>query len=57
MYNTNLSHEQLKAYLRLLTSMDLLTHASKEYVTTQKGQRFLKAYEQLEDTLKGSLVK
>ena len=51
MYGTNLSHAQLKTYLTLLTSRDLLAHKSDRYVTTEKGQRFLEAFAQLNDVL------
>jgi len=52
MYKTNLSHEQVKTYLALLISFDLLAHKSNEYMTTGKGHRFLETYAQLEDVLK-----
>lgn len=51
MYETNLSYEQVKHYLTILTWLDLLAHNSDEYMTTDKGQRFLKAYTQLQDVL------
>jgi len=54
MYGNNLSHEQLKAYLMLLTSQGLLAHNSDKYETTLRGQRFLEAFAQLHDVLDSS---
>ena len=51
MYMNNLSHSQLKGYLSLLTSRNLLAHNSDTYVTTEKGHRFLEAFAQLKDVL------
>lgn len=51
MYGTNLSHAQLKTYLMLLTSRDLLAHNSDRYMTTEKGHRFLEAFTRLSDVL------
>jgi len=51
MYKNNLSHTQLKDYLKLLMSRDLLAHNSDTYVTTEKGHRFLEAFTQLKDVL------
>ena len=51
MYGTNLSHAQLKTYLTLLKSRDLLAHNSDRYVTTEKGQCFLEAFASLNDVL------
>ncbi|UCE15276.1 MAG: hypothetical protein JSV12_05160 [Candidatus Bathyarchaeota archaeon] len=51
MYMNNLSHLQLKNYLTLLTSRNLLAHNSDTYVTTEKGHRFLEAFAQLKDVL------
>ena len=53
MYRNYLSHAQLKTYLTLLTSRDLLAHNSDQYVTTEKGHRFLEAFAQLNDVLEG----
>lgn len=49
MYRNYLSHAQLETYLRLLMSQELLAHNSDEYVTTEKGHRFLEAFAQLSD--------
>lgn len=54
MYKTNLSYNQLQAYLSLLTSLGLLEHHSVEYVTTGKGRTFLREYAQLESLLNSS---
>jgi len=51
MYQINLSFEQLKTYLTVLTSRNLLMHKSNSYVTTDKGYHFLEAFAQLNDAL------
>lgn len=51
MYVNNLSHSQLKDYLTLLASCNLLAHNSDAYVTTEKGHRFLEAFAQLKGVL------
>lgn len=51
MYGNNLNHTQLKTYLTLLTSRNLLAHNSDRYVTTEKGHRFLEAFVWLNDVL------
>jgi len=51
MYQTNLSHDQLKSYLALLTSQGLLRSNSGEYATTDKGLRFLDAFARLNGVL------
>jgi len=51
MYRTNLSHAQLKTYLALLTSRDLIAHNSDEYHITSKGLLFLEAFNHLRDML------
>jgi len=51
-YNINLSYEQLKTYLALLTSQNLLAHNPNGYVTTEKGHRFLDAFAKLNYMLK-----
>ena len=48
MYKTNLNCTQLKKHLRSLTSKGLLDANTDKYVTTQKGQRFLKIFAQLD---------
>jgi predicted transcriptional regulator len=54
MYKANISYTQLKQYVTVLTESDLLrydykTHAFK---TTEKGLRFLEAYNQMNHILK-----
>jgi predicted transcriptional regulator len=54
MYKANLSHNQLKEYLRILSERDFLhydfdTHTFK---TTEKGLRFLDTYNQLYNVMK-----
>ena len=54
MYKAFLNHEQLKAYLALLTKNDLLYYdkTRRTFKTTEKGLRFLEAYNQLDQILK-----
>lgn len=47
MYGTELSHAQLKTYLKLLISQDLIASDSNKYVTTHKGHRFIDAFASL----------
>lgn len=47
MYNCNLSHRQLHAYLKLLLDMELLEPNSNGYKATTKGLKFLDAYRTL----------
>ena len=47
MYSTNLNYAQLKKHLRSLTAQGLLTINKDKYSTTQKGQRFLELFYQL----------
>jgi len=54
MHKANLGYVQLKTYLTLLTSRDILAHNSGIYVTTEKGHRLLEAFAQLNDVLEGS---
>ncbi len=51
MYKVNLNYAQLKKHLGSLVSQGLLTTDKKEYATTQKGQRFLELFVQLNDIL------
>ena len=53
MYNVFLSYAQLKEYLALLIQNGLLEYLSgtKSYKTTEKGLRFLKIYEKMEEEL------
>ena len=49
-----LSHEQMKEYLALLIEDDLLSYDStmRTFKTTEKGQTFLQAYNQIDKMLK-----
>lgn len=51
MYSTNLNYAQLKKHLRSLTTQGLLTTDKNKYATTQKGQRFLDLFSQLNTIL------
>jgi predicted transcriptional regulator len=55
MYKALLSHHQLKEYLTLLTGSDLLSYDldTETFKTTEKGVRFLKIYNQMDDLMKG----
>lgn len=50
MYRANLSHSQLKNYLDLLLSRNLLVlfSESRRYVTTSKGVMYMQAFEHFE---------
>jgi predicted transcriptional regulator len=54
MYQAYLSSNQMKEYLIVLTrsSMISLTHMLRQFRTTEKGLRFLKAYNQMSDVMK-----
>ncbi len=49
MYKAYLSYTQLKEYLSMLMENDLLAYEEGEltYRTTEKGLRFMKAYDQM----------
>jgi predicted transcriptional regulator len=53
MYKAFLSYAQLKGYLTVLTDNDLLRHdfLSQKFKTTEKGLRFLKAYNQMDEMI------
>ena len=51
MHKVNLNYAQLKKHLGSLSSQGLLTADKNEYATTQKGQRFLELFVQLNDIL------
>jgi predicted transcriptional regulator len=55
MYKAFLSHHQLKEYLTLLTRSNLLSYDldTQTFKTTEKGVRFLKIYNQMDDLMKG----
>jgi predicted transcriptional regulator len=54
MYKVFLSHDQLNEYLMILTESDLLSYDGEThtYKTTEKGLRFLQAYNQIDQILK-----
>ncbi|MDQ3851392.1 MAG: winged helix-turn-helix domain-containing protein [Thermoproteota archaeon] len=49
-YSVFLSYSQVKAYLKVLTQNDLLSYDfnTRTFKTTEKGLRFLEAYNQME---------
>ena len=49
MYKAYLSYAQLKEYLAIMTENNLLEHIPAEhlYKTTEKGLKFMKAYDQM----------
>lgn len=51
MYKTNLNYDQLRAYLNFLTSTGLLLCDLDEYLTTEKGQRFMQAFTELKEII------
>ena len=54
MYKANLSHDQLKEYLTVLTERDLLSYDldSHTFKTTEKGLRFLEIYNRMDGMTK-----
>jgi predicted transcriptional regulator len=54
MYQACLSHDQMKEYLTALTESDLLSYDAytRKFETTEKGLRFLDAYNQISDVMK-----
>ena len=54
MYKALLGYDQLKEYLRLLAKRDLLQYdfVNQTFKTTEKGLRFLEAYNQLDFVMK-----
>ena len=54
MYKANLSYAQLKGYLMTLSDKDLLSYDldTSSFKTTEKGLRFLKAYNYLDDMIR-----
>lgn len=51
MYNTNLNYSQLKSQMDTLTSQGLLAKNVNKYNTTEKGNRVLELFAQLNDLL------
>ena len=57
MYEVSLSHAQLDEYVMMLTERDLL-HYDRQMHTlriTEKGLRFLKIYNQIDDMIKAQV--
>jgi predicted transcriptional regulator len=54
MYRANLSYAQLKEYVMVLTESDLLRYDldTQIFKTTEKGLRFLDAYNQMDAVMK-----
>ena len=54
MYKANLSYAQLKEYVMVLTESDLLRYDldTPIFMTTEKGLRFLDAYNQMDAVMK-----
>lgn len=54
MYSAFLSHSQMKEYLIVLTQNNLLSYDlnTRTFKTTEKGRRFLEAYEQMDSMMK-----
>ena len=53
-HKANLSHDQLKGYLKVLIERDLLSYDlyTKTFRATEKGLMFLEAYNQLDLVMK-----
>jgi predicted transcriptional regulator len=54
MYKTFISHGQLKEFLKILTESDFLSYdfVRHTFKTTEKGLRFLKTYNQMDEMIK-----
>lgn len=54
MYNANLSHDQMKHYVRILTENHFLCYDlhTQRFKTTEKGVRVIEAYKRIEDMIK-----
>ena len=57
MYRCNMSHKQLKVYLKLLIDMGFLHNGDDFYSTTLKGVKFVNAYNFMRETLPGEETK
>lgn len=51
MHNANLNYGQLKSFMETLTANGLLVKNANKYVTTEKGNRFLEVFAQINDML------
>jgi len=54
MYNARITFKQFQTYASLLSSQGLLARKSQKYVATEKGYRFVQAFDQLQSTLEGA---
>ena len=54
MYKASLNYAQLQQYLMMLTERDLIRYdgQTRTYKTAEKGLRFLKAYNQIDQLMK-----
>ena len=57
MYEVSLSHAQLDEYVMMLTERDLLHYDRQTHTfrITEKGLRFLKIYNQIDDMIKAQV--
>jgi len=51
MYNANLNYAQLKIHLDALLAQGLLAKKANNYITTEKGYRFLELFAELNQLL------
>ncbi len=51
MYSANITYRQFETYSTFLSSRGLLIQDSQWYIATEKGRRFVKAFNQLQSTL------
>ena len=51
MYRANLSHQLLEKYLGLLLDKQLLQREDRRYYTTEKGQAFITAFQEIQSIL------
>ena len=58
MIEVGLSHYQLKEYLRIMQKSDLLEFSmkTKKYITTEKGIKFLKLYDQINELMENEVL-
>ncbi len=54
MYNANLSHDQMKHHVKILTENSFLYYnlQTQRFKTTEKGLRVIEAYKRIEDMIK-----